>query len=202
MSRPCSRNSDHWFQSCHAHGATGPGHSLNAPPPADQPVPSPQGGAKPSQAASDADSYSGSDEEEEEEEQQEEAGPALVAPQEAVRRLKAFMEGGSTGGPGRPLSSILGSPGTAVGATTTVHMTGAVRRAAEKEAQYWDKLAGVLSQGTYRWGQLSVHVCSCCLQIQVAWHTVHGAQCCLRLCGSQQAVARLHLHLAMQYLTP
>ncbi len=109
----------------------------------------PQGGAKPAQAAGDADSYSGSDEEQEEEEEE---GPALVAPQEAVRRLKAFMEGGSTGGAGRPLGSMLGASGTAVGGTT-VHMTGAVRRAAEKEAQYWDKVAGVLGDGTYRWAR-------------------------------------------------
>jgi hypothetical protein len=123
-----------------------------------------------------------------------EGGQALVRPDEAVRRLRHFLEGGGggRGASGGALAGVLGAAGAAGAAQA--HMTGALRRAAEKEAEYWGRLGGVLGDKTYRWapGAGASGAAVWVRKLSRSWPGwLQGVSCCWRggsCCGSGAAI--------------
>ncbi|KAG2426185.1 hypothetical protein HXX76_013166 [Chlamydomonas incerta] len=85
------------------------------------------------------------------EEKSDRGGPAvLVHPDEAVRRLKAFVEVYGTGPSRGP-----GGGGGSGGMSGPMRVQGALRRAAEREQEFWSRMTHVISDKHTRvWGAL------------------------------------------------
>ncbi|MEW5307357.1 MAG: hypothetical protein WDW36_009761 [Sanguina aurantia] len=112
------------------------------------------------------------------------AGPAvLVHPDEAVRRLAAFVEAEGS------------APSRAGMAGGQSHVAGMARRAAEREREFWARMSGVISdKGTRVWGALE-------RQLEAHLALLQGRSSSLREVESLQAQNHELRTLLNQYLS-